>query len=89
MIQDGVRDVRIVGFKQRDANGIFGTLNDSNIIDLVRRMAMEAEQTERNIYINAVNRPQLRFTSNAAASRYYGHLFKVTQLNIAIHGCVL
>ena len=84
-----LRDVRIVGFKRRDANGIFGTLNNSGTLRL-ERVDLDGNGggngPEHNIYINASETDPnytVHMTGSFTHGAYYGHLFKSrAQVNI-------
>jgi hypothetical protein len=84
-----LRDVRIVGFKRRDANGIFGTSNNIGTLRL-ERVDLDGNGggngPEHNIYVNASEKDPnftVHMTGSWTHGAYYGHLFKSrAQVNI-------
>jgi hypothetical protein len=84
-----LRDVRITGFKIHQANGIFGTSNNTGTLRL-ERVELDSNGggggPEHNAYINASSTDP-NFTVNMTGSwthgAYYGHLFKSrAQVNV-------
>jgi hypothetical protein len=84
-----LRDVKISGFKIHEANGIFGTGNNTGTLRL-ERVELDSNGggggPEHNAYINASSTDP-NFTVNMISSwthgAYYGHLFKSrAQVNV-------
>lgn len=84
-----LRDLKITGFKIHEANGIFGTGNNTGTLKL-ERVELDSNGggggPEHNAYINASSSDP-NFTVNMTGSwthnAYYGHLFKSrAQVNV-------
>jgi hypothetical protein len=84
-----LRDVKISGFKTHEANGIFGTDNNTGTLKL-ERVELDGNGggggPEHNAYINA-SKTDPNFTVTMTGSwthgAYYGHLFKSrAQVNV-------
>lgn len=84
-----LRDVKIVGFKLHDTNGIFGTSNNSGTLRL-ERVELDGNGggggPEHNLYVNASSTDPnftVYMTGSWSHGAYYGHLFKSrAQVNI-------
>lgn len=84
-----LRNVRVSGFKNKSANGIFGTTNNSGTLTLEN---IELSNNgggggpEHNIYINASsldNNFTVKLKGSWSHDSYYGHLFKSrAQINV-------
>jgi hypothetical protein len=84
-----LRDVKIMGFKTHEANGIFGTGNNTGTLRL-ERVELDSNGggggPEHNAYINASTTDPnftVYMTGSWTHGAYYGHLFKSrAQVNV-------
>lgn len=90
-----LRNVRISGFKQHSANGIFGTGNNSGTL-LLENVELDsnggAGGPEHNAYINASNSdPNFTFEVRGSWSHdsFYGHELKSRAQRTVVEGCYL
>jgi len=90
-----LRNMRISGFKQHSANGIFGTVNNGGTL-LLENVELDSNGgsggPEHNAYINAsANDPNFTFAVRGSWSHdsYYGHALKSRAQNTIVEGSYL
>lgn len=90
-----LRRVRISGFKQHSANGIFSTANTAGTL-LLENVELDgnggAGGPEHNAYINASNSDSkftFKFSGSYSHDSYYGHLLKSRAQRTIVEGSYL